>query len=73
MDERVRRRSLPASEGFGIKRKGAIRRKTFAIFVFNSISQVNITSIIYIRYKNLINNATKRYMPLVDRLNKYLF
>ena len=38
--KRVRRISLPNADGLSIKRKGAIRRKTFAVFAFNSLIEV---------------------------------
>ena len=38
--KRVRRISLPNADGSSIKRKGAIRRKTFAVFAFNSLIEV---------------------------------
>ena len=38
--KRVRRLSLQNADGLSIKRKGAIRRKTFAVFALNSLIEV---------------------------------
>ena len=38
--KRVRRISLPNADRSSIKRKGAIRRKTYAVFAFNSLIEV---------------------------------